>query len=464
MMGDVGGIVRTRWERRRRGMRVAVAMLVAGLVAALSPVAGAAAGSGGDGDPRPIVFVHGFFGSGAQFETQAKRFTSNGYPAESIAILDYDSNFGLETEEDVFARLDQMIADLLAEADADQVDLLGHSLGTRLMQTYLRSSPERAARVAHYVNLDGRPSSDQPGGVPTLAVWGQGNDDEEVGGAENVHFPNQTHTQVVTSPQTFRELYRFFNDEAPETTKLEREREVELSGRAVIFPENSGVDGGELEIYEVDADTGERLEDEPEATFPLAGDGSWGPFEGRGDRRYEFAIVRPDASTHHLYYEPFVRSDAWIRLLTSPVEGGINLLLNPSDQNTGMVVIRYREWWGDQPGRNDVVEIDGENIITPEIAPLDKRAIGVFAFDEENDAQTDLSAPMERFAELPFLAGADLFVPASGSETPDNTVTVVAAPRGGKGKEVTLNVPNWTSSMDRISIQFSDHLQNARRS
>ena len=30
---------------------------------------------------KPIIFVHGFAGSAAQFESQAMRFTTNGYPA-----------------------------------------------------------------------------------------------------------------------------------------------------------------------------------------------------------------------------------------------------------------------------------------------------------------------------------------------------------------------------------------------
>jgi Lipase C-terminal domain/Alpha/beta hydrolase family len=447
----------------RLGVLAVVVATGAAVPSVSAPAGEGGGGNGGDGsDPRPVIFVHGFSGSGAQFETQAKRFTSNGYPPELIELHEYDSGFGLETEEDVYTRLDERIARLLADSGADQVDLLGHSLGTRLMQAYLRSSPERAATVAHYVNLDGFASADPPGGVPTLAVWGVGDPGREIGGAENVSFPNQTHTQVVTSPQTFEEIYRFFNDEAPETTRITPQRRVELSGRAVLFPQNAGVDGGELEIYEVDADSGERVADAPDETFPLEGDGEWGPFEADGRKRYEFAIVRPGAATHHLYFEPFIRSDSWVRLLTSPVEGGIGGLLNVSDDHSGMVLVRYKEWWGDQGDRNDVLEVNGEDILNATNTPIDKRAIGIFAFDEETDGATDLSAPMANFAGLPFITGVDLFIPASGSETPDDTISVVSTPRGGGGKEVSLNVPNWTSSTDRISVQFSDHLQGAR--
>lgn len=448
-----------------RGLRSAgVATALAVLVATTSGIVASAgaAGETANTGPRPVVFVHGFSGSGAQFETQAKRFASNGYPAARISVLDYDSGFGVETTETVFARLDELIDEQLEDSGTDKVDLLGHSLGTRLMQDYLRSSPERAARVAHYVNLDGMPSSDPPGGVPTLAVWGRGDPAREIVGATNVRFDDQTHTQVVTSAETFGEIYEFFNDEEPETTRIVPERRAELSGRAVLFPQNTGVEAGTLEIYEVDRATGKRTTKEPAATFALSGDGAWGPFRARGAPRYEFTILRDGAAAHHLYYEPFVRSDRWIRLLTSPVDGGIGALLNVGDEHAAMTILRYKEWWGDQGAGNDVLEIDGVDLLNPANTPIDKRAIGLFVFDEESDGSTDLTAPMPVLAGLPFITGMDVFV--AGSDPPDDTISVVSTPRGGGGKTVSLNVPNWSSTEHRMSIQFSDHLQGARSS
>ena len=96
-------------KRRRSGGRGIRFVVVAVVVATCAAMAGPGiAGAGGGSDPRPVIFVHGFFGSGAQFETQAKRFTSNGYPAALIELHDYDSGFGLETTEDVFTLLDQL--------------------------------------------------------------------------------------------------------------------------------------------------------------------------------------------------------------------------------------------------------------------------------------------------------------------------------------------------------------------
>jgi len=49
----------------------------------------------------PVIFVHGGAGSAAQFESQAMRFTSNGYPAECIMAFEYDSSFTKETRLEV---------------------------------------------------------------------------------------------------------------------------------------------------------------------------------------------------------------------------------------------------------------------------------------------------------------------------------------------------------------------------
>ena len=109
---------------------------------------------------------------------------------------EYDSLFGLNTQAEVVAALDMLVDELIAETGADKIDLLGHSLGTALMQTYLNAHPARAAKIAHYVNIDGATAAAPPGGVSTLAIWGTGSPARQIVGAENVYFPNQTHVQV----------------------------------------------------------------------------------------------------------------------------------------------------------------------------------------------------------------------------------------------------------------------------
>lgn len=107
---------------------------------------------------NPIIFVHGLSGSGSQFESQAMRFTSNGYPQNYLNVLEYDTSTIVVGQpipqsffNQIWGNLDQLIGALLNETGADQVDLLGHSLGTTVLQGYLNSSAARAAKVAHYV-------------------------------------------------------------------------------------------------------------------------------------------------------------------------------------------------------------------------------------------------------------------------------------------------------------------------
>jgi len=411
--------------------------------------------------PRPAIFVHGFSGSGAQFETQARRFASNGYPAEYLEAHDYDSLFTVETVEQVSARLDERIARLLERTGADRVDLLAHSLGTRLMQDYLGSSPARAARVAHYVNLDGATASAPPGNVPTLAVWGEGSPERAIAGATNVYFADQSHTQVVTSAATFVELFRFFTGRSPRTTAIlpQPPSRVRLSGRAVLFPINLGVSGARLEIYEVHRRSGARRHRRPAAAFALEGDGSFGPFRARGGAHYEFAIVWPNGSTHHLFYQPFRRTDGLIRLLTSRPGEGLAAQTETSDRHSNLVITRYKEWWGDQGPDGDALAIDGLQVLNADNSPRAKRVIGIFAYDAHLDAVSDLRAPIPFFYSLPFLTGIDVFVPAD--QPPGRPVSIAARPRGGGGRVQVINVPNWRSLDHQISVQFDDYVQVA---
>ena len=63
-------------------------------------------------DHNPILFVHGIEGSGAQFESQALRFTSNGYPADWIDEVDYNSTRAVGDTSEVDQQIDDAIAAL----------------------------------------------------------------------------------------------------------------------------------------------------------------------------------------------------------------------------------------------------------------------------------------------------------------------------------------------------------------
>lgn len=435
----------TRWWT---AAATVVVLVVTGIVALGSPAVQAQTA------PRPVIFVHGVLGSANQFESQSLRFTSNGYPIGHVVGFDYDSlGIGANTEL-VRGQLDALIASLQSATGSAQVDLVGHSLGTSVLQGYLNSDPARAADVARYVNLDGFAAASLPGGVPTLAVWGRGNDDRELVGGQNVHFGDQTHTQVVTSPETFEVMYEFLTGAAPSSRDIVRQRagEIELSGRAHLFPSNGPVVDGDLEIYEIDPGSGARLDATPVATFPLT-DGAWGPFAPDPAAHYEFAIVR-NGNAHHHYFEPFVRSSRLMRLLTSEPGEGLDALWERGPDHANLVLLRNKEWWGDQGAANDELTVDGTPVVSPETAPVGKRVLAAFVWDIGMDGVSNPGVPAPAFAALPFLTGVDINVPAAAP--PDTTVAVRSVPRLGNGLVVEVNVPNWASDNDRITIQFND--------
>ncbi|MEU4158568.1 alpha/beta hydrolase [Actinoplanes sp. NPDC026670] len=418
-------------------------LMVAPAGVALAAGTGAPALAGRGRPPRPVIFIHGSAGSAMQFRVQAKRLASNGYPAKIIEAHEYDSPNIATIVQQVWASLDERITRLLASSGSDQVDLAAHSLGTFVTQGYLNSSPARAARVAHYVNLDGRPATGLPGGVPTLAIWGEGDPARTVVGASNVYQSDQSHTQTVSSAESFREIYRFLRGHEPHSTDVRWAPVAHVSGRAVLFPSNSGVIEASLEIFRVSGRTGRRQGRPIRAA--VTADGAFGPVPLKPFERYEFALLRAGQSTHHFYFQPFQRSDSFVRLLTSRPGEGLGGLVDTSDRHTALTFQRQKEWWG---GEGDHLWINGQDILNPATAPHNRRVIGVFAFDDDSDGVSDLTAPLPEFIAQTFISGVDLFIPAAAR----GTVSIVAQERGGG--LTRLPVPAWPSSEHRVSVEF----------
>jgi hypothetical protein len=443
--------------RKPSGYLKVAALVMAGALL-VAPTAAAKKKPKGPGDVTPVIFVHGGSGSAQQFESNAQRFTSNGYPHNRLFAYEYDtSTSGDQSIAAAVAGLDDFLAEVKDKTGFSQVDVAGHSRGTTVMHEFL-STPARAANVRRYVNFDGRTADSEPGGVPTLAVWGEGDQTREIVGATNVYFPNKAHTEVTTSAEAFREVYEFLNGEAPKTTQVvpERPGKVTVAGRSAIFPMNFGNEGALVEIYRVDPATGARVSDSPRHAVTVGADGSFGPFKVNGKKHYEFAVSTEEGTIHY-YYEPFTRDDRFVRLLTAP---GLAPFLDSGPNHTNVSVSRMREWWGDQasPDDNDRLELDGLNVINPATAPRARRVIAVFALDRNSDGVTNTGASLFPFNQLSFLTGVDVFMPASSDAS--GTISVTEVVRGTGGHTETINVPNWPSDEHNVSILFRDYVRS----
>jgi pimeloyl-ACP methyl ester carboxylesterase len=399
---------------------------------------------------NPVLFVHGIEGSGSQFESQKMRFMSNGYPEAWVDELDYDSTRAAGDKSEVDAQIDAKIAALKQRTGKSKVDVIAHSLGTSVMYDYLTNgsmAAQRRANVGRYVNVDGQTSNP---GVPTLALWaGRGQPGRSMDGATNVTIPNQTHVQTCTSAQSFVQYFKFLTGKAPAHDIVPQTGAIQLAGRVLNFPQNNGLSGATIQLWPVDAN-GKRIGGSPAHSVTVGDSGDFGPFSAQSGQRYEFAIVRSGHPTHHLYYEPFPRSDYAIRLLESDA---ITAYTGNRPGTSGAVIIRYKELWGDQPGQSDVLKINGLSVCTPTLCPISKQVNAYFAYDRNGDHQTDLSQPDPVLSKLPFITGADVYVP--GDTPPTKTTTFELLSRG-TGPVRTLKVPSWESGQHTITIQWND--------
>ncbi len=423
------------------------------LLAALAPAAQAA-----KFERLPILFVHGFESAGSNWASQEMRFESNGYSHEWIETIDYNSSAATADKSEVEKQIEEAIAKLKRQTGAAQVDVVGHSEGTSVMYYYLAESAKAAehrASVARYVNVDGQEKNP---GVTTLALWaGRCPDttcskpERNMEGAENVTIANATHVQTATSAESFQQIYKFFRRRLPKHD-IVPQKKIVLAGKALEFPQNTGEAGDTLEIWPLD-EQGRRVGKSPLASIPITdsstGGGAWGPVAAKGGQRYELALVKPGGKAIHTYYEPFPRSDYAVRVLASlPLEQDTGKFPGSS----GAVMIRYEELWGNEPGQNDELLVNGLNVCTPTLCPWQKEVNAYFAFNWEGKQESTLGEE-PALSKLPFIQAAQVYVP--GSAPPNATVSYQLRSRRGGGLR-TLKIPNWEGTTDQVQIFWND--------
>jgi pimeloyl-ACP methyl ester carboxylesterase len=401
----------------------------------------------------PIVFVHGQQGSAQQWQSNAKRFSVNGYPDALLHAFEYDTS--IPTNDHAIAGLEAFIAGVRARTGSSTVDVIAHSRGTTVMHAYL-SVPERAASVRKYVNVDGRSSATPPGGVPTLALWGSLQPNGSIGGATNVHLTTLGHTETTTSADGFAHMHRFLRGRSAWTTRVVPELPalVRIAGRATYYPQNAGVEGV-VQVWQLDSRTGARV-GTPRHSVRTGADGSFGPLPVNGREHYELVVLREGQVPHHFYFEPFERSDRFVRLQVSR-PGGITDNIDRCPGHSALTVIRNREWWSDQPD-SDRLELDGVNVLEPAVSPKLRQVLAAFAFDDNCDRASTPGVVLPPFTTLPFLTAVDAYLPAQADG--GGTIRVTQTARGGDGRTRTIAVPNWPSDTHSVTVQFKDYLDS----
>ena len=398
-------------------------------------------GAGSLANALPIVFVHGFAGSAQQYESQAIRFGMNGYPVERIRAYEHE---GVATDIPAFvAGADAVIDAVRKEFNTTQVYLVGHSRGTSVSTEYL-ADPARAAKVAKYIALDGRPCP--MGSVPCLAP-------------NQANLPGQKHVEVSTSAESFAKQFEFLFGRAPQATAITAQGPTaSISGKVVNFPANTGRQGT-LELWELVAATGARVGTEPLSRFTVGASGDWGPVTVSTEKHYEFVMSGPETpNQHHFYMQRFLRDSKFVRLLSGPAESPTRMNTNVSDKHSAVTVSRQREWTLDDKLEVSTMSASGNQPAVQVITPDFKvNSIAIHMHDAAASPGDSTLAPLPWFPMQAFQTGQDVFMPAA--DPPNGTITFRNLPRGDATKPQVLNIPNWVSSRHISAIYFADYAQ-----
>lgn len=432
---------------KRVRLRSAVSLLLSilmlgGLLGVVGGTTGASPAAAQTPNRLPVVFVHGFLGSGEQYRTQAQRFASNGWAEDRIVSIDYS---GLQPP-----NLDAFINQTMQRFGTTQVYVAAHSLGTAVMLGYLLN-PFQSYKVAAYAALDG---------VGALCFYGTRCT------SITAASMGQSHVEASSSPQSFQRQHQHFVGSAPTTTNITTgSGPVRLGGKAITFQDNvpvAGVTSGQ--VWAVNSSTGLRSGASPVANFNIAADGSWGPVTvPSGTAHYEIAVNVPGVGQLHYYYQPFIRSSLGIRLLllTPTHPTWTNTRKGPN--HAAGVVVRYREFWtgqalardaltvqttstaGNQPARNVFEGLTNNNIS------------GMHLHDDAATPGSTSLANLPYLSTQPFQHGRDLYMPAANG--PNGTISFVSTPRGDTLRRQTINIPNWPSSGHGFVVHFNDYVQ-----
>jgi predicted esterase len=397
----------------------------------------------------PLVLVHGFLASGDTYEKQALRFTSNRVCGDRIFTFDWNTLGGQNNEQ----KLKSFIDEVIANTGADKIFLAGHSAGSNLCYEVL-SDPNYANLVAAYAHLagNGRPGPAGPDGkVKTLNLYSSADPivaGSDIPGASNIRFTDLDHYEVATSATSFEKLFSFFFSREPSTLEIlpSTSETITISGKSLSLGENIPEVGAEIEVYETDASTGERLSEFPLHTFTVDDKGNWGPFEAKRQQTYEFFLLPiRDSRPIHYYRTGFVRNNALVYLRSLPPAGSAaGLLLSglPRDDNQSVVAI-FTANQAVIHGRDELYCNDIE-LSKPSLAPASASNIAWFLYDSNNNGVSDVTG-IFTFGLLPFLTGVDIYFPAADRRSFRAVF---------QGQE--LNFSNWKSASEGLIVLVFD--------
>jgi alpha/beta hydrolase fold len=378
-----------------------------------------------DATQLPIVFVHGFMGSGDNWATQIQRFSSNGFCEDRLFVFDWNSIGG---GQNTGVLLDSFINSVLEKTKADKINLVGHSAGGGVCYSYLKDSLH-ALKVAHYVHVASmkmKTPAGKNGEVPTMNIYSM--DDKVMRGgtdipdAVNVKQTGNDHMQVATSAASFADLYHFFTgtSKAVNTNIISSKGFYKsVGGKAVLMAENTPLANDSFCVNLINPANGERYKS-PQSNGNYVNwtrfgkDGSFS-FQLNKESYTEFEVHPSTGRTVFYYFEPLQRNNKNIYLRALPTKGMAAAMLGkiPNDDKQSVLVI-FTSNNAVIAGR-DSLAIDSIPLSLPNIMPSGKTSIACFVYDDGDEITSGKT--LKSLAAAPFICGVDVFIKAEENKT-----------------------------------------------
>ena len=376
----------------------------------------------------PIVFVHGFMGSGDNWATQIQRFSSNGFCEDKLFVFDWNSIGGGSTTS---TSLNKFIDGVLKKTNATKINLVGHSAGGGVCYAYLKDSVQ-ALKVAKYVHI-GSTKMKAPAGknneIPTMNIYST--DDKviknggDIAGAINVKQTGNDHMQVATSAATFTPMYNFFTEtsgKANPTILPSKDYYKQITGKGVVMAENTILSLDSVICYNYNPKNGKRFftkkrgDDSSYTGWMRFGkeDGTFS-FNVTKDQYLEFEVQPTNGRRVFYYFEPFMRNNKNIYLRALPTGGMAAAMLGNipnDDKQTALVIFTANN--AVIAGR-DSLAIDSIPLSLPQLMPANKTSIACFLFDDGDELTSGKA--LKSLSIAPFLTGVDVFIKAEENKT-----------------------------------------------
>jgi len=96
------------------------------------------------GSGRPLVVLHGLFGSGKNWQSLARQF-ANQFKVFTVDLRNHGQSF--HADEMNYSIMAQDVAQLLYRLELSDCDILGHSMGGKVAMTLVQQNPDLVARL-----------------------------------------------------------------------------------------------------------------------------------------------------------------------------------------------------------------------------------------------------------------------------------------------------------------------------